>query len=129
MTIAYFKCKRGECRAEFETYFADSNPTKDEKHIACPVCHKQPGARRLTTAEVRRRYANLHRTQSIRGDNMCPIYEYKCTECGEVFDLIRPFSESKEDSTCPKCEATAKKIVSQNAEMKQNWSSWDALGR
>jgi putative FmdB family regulatory protein len=32
-----------------------------------------------------------------------PIYEYKCWECGEVFETIQPMSAPKEGTVCPKC--------------------------
>jgi len=41
-----------------------------------------------------------------------PFYEYRCDECGEVFEKMLRFSESAENATCPKCESpfTHKKI-------------------
>ncbi len=39
------------------------------------------------------------------------LYEYKC-ECGNVFEKIRPMSESEELGDCEKCGKKAKKIVS-----------------
>jgi putative FmdB family regulatory protein len=36
-----------------------------------------------------------------------PVYEYKCTKCGEKFELKRGFFTSGKDSaTCPKCGST-----------------------
>ena len=32
-----------------------------------------------------------------------PTYEYRCAECGEVFELERPVSERDSEATCPKC--------------------------
>ncbi len=32
-----------------------------------------------------------------------PIYEYKCIECGEKFELMRNFSNDDTDIKCPKC--------------------------
>ena len=32
-----------------------------------------------------------------------PTYEYRCADCGEVFELERPVSERDSEATCPKC--------------------------
>ena len=40
-----------------------------------------------------------------------PIYEYKCTNCGHIFEELRSISDG-EGATCPKCGAPAKKIFS-----------------
>lgn len=42
---------------------------------------------------------------------MPPIYEYRCDE-HEVFEQIRPFSESDEPGECPECGAVCERIVS-----------------
>lgn len=34
-----------------------------------------------------------------------PWYEYECTECEIVFDMIRPISESDRKGLCPSCGA------------------------
>ena len=34
-----------------------------------------------------------------------PIYEFKCKDCGNEFEIIMRASASKEDVTCPKCQA------------------------
>jgi putative FmdB family regulatory protein len=31
------------------------------------------------------------------------LYDYKCTECGELFSTIRPEAERREDLDCPHC--------------------------
>lgn len=41
-----------------------------------------------------------------------PIYEYFCPKCNSEFELMRPFSESKNAAECPKCKAEAQKLVS-----------------
>lgn len=41
-----------------------------------------------------------------------PAYEYRCTRCGNEFELWRPMSESSAPATCPKCGSTAEKLVS-----------------
>jgi len=40
-----------------------------------------------------------------------PIYEYKCTKCGHIFEELRSMADG-EGATCPKCGAPAKKIFS-----------------
>lgn len=32
-----------------------------------------------------------------------PLYEYRCNECGEVFEIMLRFSESNQIPHCPKC--------------------------
>lgn len=34
-----------------------------------------------------------------------PIYEYKCTKCGEGFELRRGMSDSDDEIKCPRCQA------------------------
>ena len=34
-----------------------------------------------------------------------PIYEYRCRECGERFELRRSISDSDSEIKCPKCQA------------------------
>ena len=40
-----------------------------------------------------------------------PIYEYKCKQCGHVFEELRSITDG-DSATCPKCGHTAKKIFS-----------------
>jgi len=41
-----------------------------------------------------------------------PIYEYRCNECGEAFEMMLRFSEADRIPVCPKCESpnTQKKL-------------------
>jgi len=32
-----------------------------------------------------------------------PIYEYRCPNCGHVFDQFQPMSADNSDVKCPKC--------------------------
>ncbi len=34
-----------------------------------------------------------------------PIYEYKCKECGKIFEIYQRLSERDEDIKCPACGA------------------------
>ncbi|HOE16962.1 MAG TPA: zinc ribbon domain-containing protein [Syntrophorhabdaceae bacterium] len=40
-----------------------------------------------------------------------PIYEYECTECGEVFEIFQKISEEP-ITECPKCTGAMQKIIS-----------------
>ena len=35
-----------------------------------------------------------------------PTYDYKCKECGKVFEVFRRFSELDEKANCPNCGST-----------------------
>ena len=32
-----------------------------------------------------------------------PLYEYRCTECGETFEIIAGLAERDEKAVCPAC--------------------------
>lgn len=34
-----------------------------------------------------------------------PMYEYRCDECGERFEMLRRMSDSDRDLICPKCQS------------------------
>lgn len=34
-----------------------------------------------------------------------PIYEYKCQNCGQKFELLQKLGASNEELSCPKCGA------------------------
>lgn len=38
-----------------------------------------------------------------------PAYDYRCTECDERFEVVRPMG-SKSEERCPVCEAPAKRV-------------------
>ncbi|HET9698879.1 MAG TPA: zinc ribbon domain-containing protein [Terriglobales bacterium] len=40
-----------------------------------------------------------------------PLYEYRCTKCGHVFEKIQKFSDPHV-SECPKCGAQVEQIIS-----------------
>ena len=43
-----------------------------------------------------------------------PIYEYKCTKCGDEFEVMQKMSDSpKED--CEKCKGKLEKLISQSS--------------
>lgn len=53
-------------------------------------------------------YGCEHCTMSVEGnvherwDSMA-LYEYKCPECEDSFDLMRPMSASDDPASCPGC--------------------------
>ncbi|MBW2277950.1 MAG: zinc ribbon domain-containing protein [Deltaproteobacteria bacterium] len=40
-----------------------------------------------------------------------PLYEYRCDECDETFEVLRRITE-KDDVRCPSCERPARKLLS-----------------
>ena len=41
-----------------------------------------------------------------------PIYEYVCSNCQFKFELLRPLSQASEDVPCPRCQQSAKRVLS-----------------
>jgi len=41
-----------------------------------------------------------------------PIYEYRCSSCGNIFELRRSFSQAAEPAKCPKCGGKGEKLLS-----------------
>jgi len=41
-----------------------------------------------------------------------PIYEYRCPQCGQDFELMRPFSQADEPAPCPSCGSSGEKLIS-----------------
>ncbi|MDR0453764.1 MAG: zinc ribbon domain-containing protein [Deferribacteraceae bacterium] len=44
-----------------------------------------------------------------------PIYEYYCSNCEYVFEIMEPFLEDEAKKDCPKCESAAQKMISSPA--------------
>ncbi|MCF8044884.1 MAG: zinc ribbon domain-containing protein [Desulfarculaceae bacterium] len=42
-----------------------------------------------------------------------PVYEYECTECGEVEEALQKISEPQLKE-CPRCKGRLKKLISQS---------------
>lgn len=34
-----------------------------------------------------------------------PIYEYRCEDCGRVFEMLRRISDADSDLKCPSCDS------------------------
>ncbi|MBD3232609.1 MAG: zinc ribbon domain-containing protein [candidate division Zixibacteria bacterium] len=41
-----------------------------------------------------------------------PIYEYKCSTCGNKFEELRSLGKRDETAECPECNSKAERIVS-----------------
>ena len=48
-----------------------------------------------------------------RGGIEMALYEYKCAECEERFDLMRPMSAADDSAPCPECgSADSRRVIS-----------------
>jgi len=34
-----------------------------------------------------------------------PLYEYRCSRCGQTFELLRRMSEADQELVCPRCRS------------------------
>ncbi len=51
--------------------------------------------------------------QSEREVGSMALYEYKCSDCTEQFDLMRPMSAADEPAECPECGgAESRRLIS-----------------
>ena len=41
-----------------------------------------------------------------------PIYEYACPSCEIKFELLRPMSQANEEASCPRCQQSAERVLS-----------------
>ncbi|ADR18871.1 FmdB family zinc ribbon protein [Calditerrivibrio nitroreducens] len=41
-----------------------------------------------------------------------PIYEYKCTKCNHIFELLEPTFNDVKEKKCVKCGSSAERIMS-----------------
>jgi len=42
-----------------------------------------------------------------------PVYEYRCGQCGNRFDLLRRMAQADESVACPECQADgARRVLS-----------------
>ena len=39
----------------------------------------------------------------VQGRSSMPIYEFKCTECGNIFEFLCFRSDEEDKTTCPSC--------------------------
>lgn len=58
-----------------------------------------------------------------------PIYDYQCSDCGEVFELMVRFSETNQAQICPKCESEkTQRLLSMVASFKGSSSDSNSPG-
>jgi putative FmdB family regulatory protein len=56
-----------------------------------------------------------------------PIYDYRCSECGTMFDVFHKVREVAGDVVCPSCQSTkAKRLISVTSVAVAGSSSVDA---
>jgi len=52
------------------------------------------------------------------------LYEYKCADCEDRFDLMRPMSASDDPARCPECGSTeSRRVISNFASINPGASS------
>jgi putative FmdB family regulatory protein len=49
--------------------------------------------RRVTVTEFRR-------------TSVMPVYEFKCSKCGDLFEVMGSYAEREKEHACPKCGST-----------------------
>lgn len=52
-----------------------------------------------------------------------PLYDFRCTVCGHVFEREKPMSECNWATACPKCDMPA-----QNTGVYRTWNKTDIKG-
>jgi putative FmdB family regulatory protein len=45
-------------------------------------------------------------------DAAMPVYEYRCEECNDIFELRRPAAESSAATLCPEGHSGARRVLS-----------------
>jgi putative FmdB family regulatory protein len=55
-------------------------------------------------------YARAGRKAALEGTAM-PVYEFKCSKCEHVFEVMGSYAEREKAQTCPKCGGTEVKHV------------------
>lgn len=41
-----------------------------------------------------------------------PLYDFRCTQCGEDFELVQSIHETTSTTRCPACQSLARKVMS-----------------
>lgn len=57
-----------------------------------------------------------------------PIFEYRCSKCGESFEIITGHTERKETMLCESCGGEANYIIAPNARCKWQWEGACSVG-
>ncbi len=45
-------------------------------------------------------------TTRLLEDEAMPVYEFKCSKCDHVFEVMGSYEEREKTQTCPKCAST-----------------------
>ena len=53
-----------------------------------------------------------------------PLYEYRCSDCGHQFDMLRPMSEADEPAVCRACNNGAQRVLSVFASFSSTGDEW-----
>ena len=56
-----------------------------------------------------------------------PIYEYRCTACGQVTTRVARLSELEKTTACEQCSAAAERIISRSSVHRSKASKLDRL--
>ncbi len=40
-----------------------------------------------------------------------PIYEFRCSKCGHVFEIMGSYAEREQPHPCPECKSTEVKLA------------------
>ena len=51
-----------------------------------------------------------------------PIYEYRCQNCSDKFELLRRLGSNDDDVVCPKCKGKAQRLISTFASFSKDQS-------
>lgn len=57
-----------------------------------------------------------------------PIYEYKCSRCGQPKEIIARITEDVESPKCTECLIPMDKVVSQGTNFQLKGSGWTPKG-
>ena len=41
-----------------------------------------------------------------------PVYEYRCSSCGHLFERLRPMSHMDDEAPCPQCDGGSTRVMS-----------------
>jgi putative FmdB family regulatory protein len=45
-------------------------------------------------------------TVGFRRMSAMPVYEFKCSKCGDLFEVMGSYAEREKEHACPKCGST-----------------------
>ncbi|MDO8671849.1 MAG: zinc ribbon domain-containing protein [Dehalococcoidia bacterium] len=54
-----------------------------------------------------------------------PRYDFRCKDCGKVYEAVRTFSQATDDTTCPHCQGTGKRIMASSyTVLSKSYTGW-----